>query len=352
MHFSTDFDISWVFSERPPLSLEPRPAREKHDTMEELSDDVLSMILLHLSTLECVASAGFVSKRWHKATLAISERLWAQLATSTKITQAVSGGVLDLCGVGWKSRHLMLLPHSRVPHTATELNNAFEFYIELGNESFLMAELGACDLTGNRLGADDDGNADDDDYFFGAPRRISVKARVVTRVVEDDIDGDGSAIFENIEGIAFGFEPCMHTVFARRRADGAVARVFRTANDDPEFLYDENDPKRDCFYDEKAGTLIHSLRGGETLCAGARDGQGGGTNELMTSASFEIHCATRSQTRSGRPNWAVPFKQGEFKLRFSWQHYYGHEAVGFDNISPSVIWDALNPLPERGPFFM
>jgi hypothetical protein len=322
--------------------------------MEELSDDVLSMILLHLSTLECVASASLVSKRWHKATLAIRERLWAQLATSAKMTQAVSGGVLDLCGVGWKSRHLMLLPHSRVPHTATELNNAFEFYIELGNESFLMAELGACDLTGNRLGADDDGNADDDDYFFGAPRRISVKARVVTRVVEDDIDGDGSAIFENIEGIAFGFEPCMHTVFARRRADGAVARVFRTANDDPEFLYDENDPKRDCFYDEKAGTLIHSLRGGETLCAGARDGQGGGTNELMTSASFEIHGATRSQTRSGRPNWAVPFKQGEFKLRFSWQHYlYDFDkGVGFDNISPSVIWDALNPLPERGPFFM
>ena len=314
--------------------------------MEELSDDVLSMIL---STLECVTSAGLVSKRWHKATLAISERLWAQLATSAKITHAVPGGVLDLCGVGWKSRHLMLLPHSRVPHTATELNNAFEFYIELGNESFLMAELGACDLTGNRVGADDDGHADDDDDFLGAPRRISVRARVV----EDNIDGDGSAIFENIEGIAFGFEPYMHTVFARRRADGAVARVFRTANDDPGFLYDDYDPGRDCFYDEKAGTLFHSLRGGETLCAGARDGQGSGTNELMASASFEIHGATRSQTRSGRRNWAVPFKQGEFKLRFSWQHYCSyHQAVGFDNISPSVIWDALNPQPERGPFFM
>ena len=333
------FSLSCI-SERRMKTRSSRSLPRGRPATMELPLDVLSMIFTRLPTLECVASAHLVSKRWHEATIASSKILWTQLAVKADITNAVPGGVLDFLGVGWKGRYLMQLSGSRPSRTAEELNTAFEFYIESGNDSFAMVQEGTCDLAGKPLGV-----YVDDAVAFGAPRRISIQARVVSISQFGCI----KTIFQNNEEVTFGFKPYVHAVYARRRADGAVACVFQTAidlDDEPDFYMLEG------VHDGPHGTFGHHLRGGKTVCPGARSNE-----SLDTSAGFEMTESHRKgQTQELEINWSVPFKKGMFKLDFAWQHYdaYGQE-VGFDDISATMLWDALNPQPEwkkRGPFFM
>ena len=95
------------------------------------------------------------------------------------------------------------------------------------------------------------------------------------------------------------------------------------------------------------------------MCPGAR------VNESLTASTWlvireidgEDEDMPQHIHRSMWPpiDWTVPFKRGKFKISFAWQHYndYGEE-VGFDDISPTMLWNALNPKLDgkRGPFFM
>ena len=308
--------------------------------MPPLSDDVLYNIFMYLPTLQCVASADLVSKSWHAVTMANSEKLWQHLATTAKKTNAVRGGVLDLCGVSWKARHLMQRA-LRAPRTADDLNTAFEFYLEAGCETFANAEKGLCDLMGKYSDHEDD---EDEQLAAAMPaRRISVRVRVAN---DEDVLASGRASFESDEDFTFGFEPHVYAVYAQRRSDGAVACLFHECH-----IYSIEEDMDERY--EIDGKLYHTLSDGKTICNGASGSDDTTGNCSILSGSAVFLNRRPGMLDSHSADWKVPFTKGDFKMNFCWQHYQGGTESSFNVITPSNIWDALNPRSDwvHGPFF-
>ena len=278
-------------------------AANAHALFASLPDEVLAHIILQIDTRRDAASASQVSRRWKSIINSVSSSLWDTIVRSELPLSTLRGSFAETLGLSSKLRYLLHAGPPPVPaRSAEDLNNAFEFFIELGNRAF---EIGY-----NSVSRD-----------IALPLAITFNARA---------DGTDQLNFRNDAAITIGFSPEVFALFARRRSDGALARVFQEMSlDIAEF---------------EEGIVSRPICDGDSDFLPCTEEGELGFSGCMDMILGDAHMA-RMVDNEDDPDaieWKEPFRAGQIYIGIGWSIFHNGHYSDDAGISMSDLWVALD----------